>query len=70
MTKVGAGLNLVLHDAIEGKKQDLLFTVDLVPSFLIKVTANYNQLRLRQVCMRDTYFLRGPIAHRVTILRI
>ncbi len=49
MTKVGAGLNLVLSDNTENGMQGLLFTVDLVPSFLVKVKADYSQLNLRQV---------------------
>ncbi len=43
MTKVGAALNLTLDDGT-------LFTVDLVPSFTVKVKRGFTFIKLRQVC--------------------
>ena len=55
MTKVGAGLNLVVADC------GLLFTVDLVPSLLVKVkSADYNQLKLRQDITRKMLLEKPP----------
>ena len=45
MTRVGAGLNLILEE--NGQKK--LFTVDLVPSYKVKVPQGFGELQLRQV---------------------
>ena len=45
MTRVGVGLNLM----IEVNGQQKVFTVDLVPSFKVKVPPTFDELQLRQV---------------------
>ena len=45
MTRVGAGLNLLI--LTNGQKK--LFTVDLVPAIQVKVAQDFDGLKLRQV---------------------
>ena len=53
MTRVGAGLNLMIDE----NDQKKLFTVDLVPSYKVEVPQDFGELQLRQV--RQTFYKLG-----------